>query len=139
MQTSCHRVASSPTAPLASLAGGLGAVLVPKCPLCLAAYGGALGTLGLGPTAHQWVVEPLIGAAVILSFGLVSTLSLRRGDVATFLVSALGATFVFAGRLALEQPAVTTVGALLLVAAALANTARCASPRAPDQPAARTH
>jgi hypothetical protein len=100
--------------------------------LCFAAYGGALGALGLGPAAHRWVVEPLIFAAVVLSFGLVSALALRRGHVATFLVSAAGAALVLAGRLALDQTSVTAVGALLLVGAALANSAQCGSAARPS-------
>lgn len=81
----------------ASLAGGLGAVLLPKCPLCFAAYGSALGALGLSPSSHQWLVEPLIAVAAVMSFGLVATLSIRRRDVVTPLVSAAGVLLVVAG------------------------------------------
>lgn len=109
----------------ASLAGSLGAVLLPKCPLCFAAYGGALGALGLSPAAHQWLVEPLIAVVAMGSFGLVATLSIRRRDVVTPLVSAAGVLLILAGRFALDGPAITAVGALLLVTAALANATSC--------------
>ena len=124
-------VASPRSAPSASLVGGLGAVLLPKCPLCFAACGSALGALGLGTTAHQWLVEPLIVAAVTLSFGLVLTPAVRRGDAITPLVSGLGVAFVLAGRFAFDLPAITGVGVALLVAAALANSARCRASHAP--------
>jgi hypothetical protein len=100
-------------------------VLLPKCPLCLAAYAGALGALGLSPAAHQWLVEPLIALTALGSFGLVATLSLRRRDVVTPVISAAGVLLVLLGRFALDGTAVTAGGALLLVAAALANAMSC--------------
>lgn len=117
--------AASRSASWASLAGGLGAVLLPKCPLCFAAYGSALGALGVSPGAHQWLVDVLLVLAVTASFGLVLALSLRRRDAVTPAVSAAGAVLVLGGRMALDAPAVTAVGAMLLVAAAVVNAVRC--------------
>lgn len=109
----------------AALAGGLGAVLVPKCPLCFAAYGSALGALGVSPSAYRPLVDVVLGLGVITSFAVVAALSARRRDAATPAVSAVGAVLVLAGRLLLEAPAVTAAGALVLVGAALVNAARC--------------
>ena len=120
--------AASRSASWASLAGGLGAVLLPKCPLCFAAYGSALG---VGPAAHQRLVDALLVLAVAASFGLVLALSVRRRDAVTPSVSAAGAVLVLAGRLALDVPAVTVAGAALLVAAAVVNSARCRRAEAP--------
>jgi hypothetical protein len=100
-------------------------VLLPKCPLCFAAYGGALSVLGLGSAAQHWLAELLIAVAVIGSFGLVLALAIRRRDAATPLVSAAGAALVLAGRFAFDTPGVAAVGAVLLVAAAMANSVRC--------------
>jgi hypothetical protein len=118
------------TASWTSFAGGLGAVLLPKCPLCLGAYGSALGALGLSPAVYRQAVEPFLACAVVMSFGLVSVLALRRRDVLVPAVSALGVVLVLIGRLALEQTAITTAGAALLVAAALWSAARCRSAHA---------
>ena len=103
---------------------------MPKCPACFAAYGSALAALGLAPVAHRWLVEPLITLGVIGSFGLVLGLAVPRRDAVTPLVSALGAALVLAGRFAFGRPAITAVGTVLLVAAALTNSAGCRVPRA---------
>lgn len=128
MRLSCPAVAPR-AGPWASLAGGLGAVLLPKCPLCFAAYGSALGAFGLG-SAHRWA-EPLVALTVMASFGVVLGLSVRRRDLRTPLVSGAGALLVLWGRFALETPAVTMAGAVLLVAAALVNSAVCRVPVRP--------
>jgi len=117
--------AVSRSASWASLAGGLGAVLLPKCPLCFAAYGSALGALGVSPGAHEGLVDVLLVLAVTVSFGLVLALSVRRRDAVTPAVSAAGGVLVLGGRMALDALPVTAVGAALLVAAAVVNAARC--------------
>lgn len=109
----------------ASLAGGLGALLLPKCALCAAAYGSALGALGLSPVLHSRVIEPLLAAAVAASVVTVGFLAVRRRDFVTPIVSAAGAVLVLAGRYSLERPLVTALGAALMLGAALANAARC--------------
>ena len=122
-----HARAASRSASWTSLAGGLGALLLPKCPLCFAAYGSALGALGVSPAAHERIVDVLLTLAVAASFGLVLALSWRRGDAQTPLASALGAALVLVGRLAFDRPTMTmtAAGAVLLVGAALVNSVRC--------------
>ena len=117
--------AASRSASWASFAGAFGAVLLPKCPACFAAYGGGLTALGLGPAARSPLVGPLLVAAVLASFSVVLVLSLRRGDAVTPLISAAGLASVLAGRLALDLPAVTAFGGVLMVGAAIANSALC--------------
>jgi hypothetical protein len=116
--------AAAHAASWASLAGGLGAVLLPKCPLCFAAYGSALGALGVGPAAGP-ILDALVALTVTVSLGTVLALSWARRDMATPLFSAAGAAGVLAGRVVLDAPAVTAAGAALLVAASLVNAVRC--------------
>jgi hypothetical protein len=101
------------------------AVVVPKCPACLAAYGSALAALGLGPIAGNRLVEALLAVTVLLSFGLVASLARRRGGLVAPVLSAAGVSLILAGRLAVGAVPLTLAGALLLVAAALANTVLC--------------
>lgn len=93
-----------------------------------------MGALGLSPSSHQWLVEPLIAGTAMVSFGLVAALSIRRRDVVTPVVSAAGVLLVLAGRFALDGPAITAVGALLLVAAALTNATSCRRSGSRSQP-----
>jgi hypothetical protein len=62
--------------PLLALGSGVGALLVPKCPLCIAAYLAPFGvTVGAAATAAG-LLRPLGGVLVALAFG--SILVLRR-------------------------------------------------------------
>ena len=115
----------SGVASLASFLGGVGSLLLPKCPLCFGAYGSGLAALGLSPAAQQGLVEGPLAAAVLASFGMVLAISWRRGDLLTPLVSAAGASLVLGGGLGWRRPELAAVGALLLVGAALANTVLC--------------
>src|SRR5262245_14362231 len=108
-------VVGARAASFASLVGGLGAILVPKCPVCFAAYASALTALGLAPGARFPWVEWLLGALVLASFGLVLALSVRRRDAVAALISGVGAALVFVGRFALDAPVMTAIGAVLLV------------------------
>jgi hypothetical protein len=109
----------------ASLAGGLGAVLLPKCPLCFAAYGAALGALGVSPAAYRPLVDTLVLLAVATSFGIVLALARGRRDALTPVISGIGAVLVLAGRVWLDMPAITAAGAMILTGGAIVNSIRC--------------
>ena len=109
----------------ASLAAGLGAVLLPKCPICFAAYGSGLTALGLGPVGQQRLAAPLLAIAALLSFALVLVLSLRRRDHVTPVASAAGTALLLGGAFAVHSPALVAAGSTLLVAAALVNSVLC--------------
>jgi hypothetical protein len=116
---------ASRSASWTSSVGGLGAVLLPKCPLCFAAYGSGLAALGVSPGVQSQLVDLFLAITVTASFVLVLALSVRRRDVFTPVVSGAGVILVLAGRLALGPTALTAVGAVLLVTAAVVNSVRC--------------
>ena len=124
MPTTTVLVASR-SASWTSSVGGLGAVLLPKCPLCFAAYGSGLAALGVSPAVQSQLIDLFLAFAVLASFVLVLALSLRRRDVFTPAVSGAGVILVLGGRMALDHTALTAVGAVLLVAAAVVNSVRC--------------
>jgi len=110
-------------------------VLLPKCALCATAYAAALGALGLSPSVHARILEPLLVLAVAGSFVMVASLAVRRRDFVTPALSGVGGALLLAGRYALDSPLLTAAGGAVMVAAALANAARCR--RAKLRPAAR--
>ena len=118
-------LAAARSASWASLAEGLGAVLLPKCPLCFAAYGGALGALGVSPAAYRPLVDVLVAVAVATSFGIVLALARGRRDALTPVISGVGAILVLAGRVWLDMPTITAAGAMVLTGAAIVNSIRC--------------
>ena len=118
-------LAAARSASWASLAGGLGAVLLPKCPLCFAAYGGALGALGVSPSAYRPLVDVLVVLAVATSFGIVLALARSRREALTPVISGVGAVLVLAGRAWLDVPAITAAGAMVLIGGAIMNSIRC--------------
>ena len=118
-------LAAARSASWASLAGGLGAVLLPKCPLCFAAYGGALGAVGVSPAAYRPLVDVLVVVAVATSFGIILALARGRRDALTPAISGMGAVLVLAGRVWLDVPTMTVAGAMVLTGGAIVNSIRC--------------
>jgi len=109
-----------------SLLGSLGAVLMPKCPLCFTAYFAAFSAFGWSPVIHRWLMNSVLGGSVVLSTGLVAWLGCRRGDHFTPVASGVGAILLLVGRLVLESTALSVVGAVVLSAAAVTNAIACA-------------
>lgn len=105
-----------------SSVGGLLAVLLPKglCPICVAASGGMLASLGLGFLLVEENVRWILG--VTLTIGLIGfALSARRHRRWwTLVVGVVAASTTMAGRLLLIEP-VLYGGMALLVGAMAAD------------------
>jgi hypothetical protein len=106
-----------------SLLPALGVALLPKCPLCWAAYTGAFASSGLGiaPERLAAVRWALVAALAVALAGILwRSVRLRRPGPAVAATLAVAA--VLAGRLALDSTAVTALGLVLLAATAVASS-----------------
>ena len=61
-----------------TLGSGLGAVLVPKCPLCFAAYLAPFGVTAGAASVGLALVRPLWGVLAVLALGLILVRNWRR-------------------------------------------------------------
>ncbi len=115
-----------------SSAGGMLAILIPKglCPICVAASGGMLASLGLGFLLVEENVRWILG--VTLTIGLIGfALSARRHRRWwTLATGVVAATATMTGRLLLNEP-VLYGGMVLLVGAMAADLWARRRPQAP--------
>jgi hypothetical protein len=101
-------------------------MVLPKCPLCVAAYLGVLGSLGASSWLRAAWGLPL--AAVLLSFALGALVlrAVRSGEYRPPLAGLAGAAALLAGKLAIDAPLVCWAGAALLTGASLWSVRRAA-------------
>lgn len=97
-------------------------ILLPKCPLCIAAWAGLFGAAGLDLATYQRWFLPFSGLLLAVSAWLV----IRRteGAVRIAVVSAEIAAIelILAGKLWLDSPGMAAAGGVILVIAAIAAT-----------------
>ncbi len=104
-------------------------VLLPKCPLCLAAYLGVLGSLGAGSWVHRAWGLPLGAALLALALGALALRALRSRDYRPALVGLAGAAALLGGKFVLDTPPLLYAGAAALAFASMWSV-RLASRRA---------
>ena len=91
------------------------------CPVCLAAYGGVLSTLGLGFVLTESVLAPLIVVFLFVGIASVARTTRSHGRAGPLSMIVAGSGAVVAGRLVWNAPAVMYVGIALVIAASLWN------------------
>ncbi|WP_437899547.1 hypothetical protein [Sorangium sp. So ce124] len=126
----CGRAAPSPrssgASTLARRAGrhlpllpAIALVLLPKCPLCVAAYLGIVGSLG----ASAWLRDawglPLGAGLLAFALGALVLRALASQDYRPMLAGLAGASAVLGGKFWLDAPPLLYAGALLLIGASL--------------------
>lgn len=97
--------------------------LLPKCPLCLGAYLGAVGCLGAVPWLSGGCGLLLEALVASLAVGAIAVRGARRGDSWAVLGGFTGCAVMLAGKVA-DARSVAIAGALLLGAAAVRSVAR---------------
>ncbi|HVT12414.1 MAG TPA: hypothetical protein VHE55_09115 [Fimbriimonadaceae bacterium] len=95
-------------------------VLLPKCPLCIAAWAALFGSVGLDlPTYQRWVIP--ISALLLAASAWIVVRGVRGKRRIAVLSAVLAAIeLILAGKLWLDSPAMTAAGSILFVGAALA-------------------
>ncbi len=95
-------------------------VLLPKCPLCIAAWAALFGGVGLDlPTYQRWI-SPV--SALLLAASAWMVVRGVRGKLRIAVLSSVLAAIelILAGKLWLDSPAITAAGGVLFMFAALA-------------------
>lgn len=100
---------------------GVIAAVLPKaaCPVCVAAYAGALSALGLGFLLTDRVLSPIIVVSLAVSVGSVGWNARRLHQPMPMYVAALGAVVVVCGRMVWSVPVAVYGGVVLLLGASL--------------------
>ncbi len=106
----------------ALLISSLALALAPKCPACLLAYAGLVGSASLSWSAYgiygAWML-PLTIVSLTLTVGAILFQSRREGSAAPAILALLGAAAIVAGRFWLHQKPFVYLGMAMLAGAAL--------------------
>ena len=105
----------------ASVGLGVLAALLPKCPLCWAAYGTMACTFGLAGILRWDRLFPAVVGLFLLNLLMLGRAARVSGRYAPFLLSLAGSLAVLAGRWGGARPPLAVLGSALLLASALWN------------------
>ncbi|MFB6373979.1 MAG: MerC family mercury resistance protein [Bradymonadaceae bacterium] len=109
------------TAVFGTVVGALSLIAIPKCPMCLTAYAGVLSAVGLGFLASAAVLEPLIGAMLVLQVGFVAWSTRSHRNPWPVVATVAGVLAVGLARWVLVSDPLLYVGAVAIIGAAAAN------------------
>jgi hypothetical protein len=107
------------------LMSSLALALAPKCPLCLLAYAGLVGSASLSWSAYgvygAWLA-PLTAVSLALTVGALAFQARTRGETGPALLALLASAAILAGKFWLHQKPLLYLGmAALLIAAVRAS------------------
>ena len=100
----------------------LGVLLLPKCPLCIAAYAGILGSLGAGSWLRAAAGAPLGAAFLSVTLGAMAVRATRTRRPGPLLAGAIGAAALLAGKFVFDSSLGLYAGVCLLVGASAWST-----------------
>jgi len=96
-----------------------GIALLPKCPLCFAAYLGLFASAGVPVWVTTLWGRPLTAILLALALAAIFVRSRRRGRYAPAMVALTGALLITAGKLTFNVTPVFFVGVSLLIVASM--------------------
>lgn len=106
-----------------ALLPALGVALLPKCPICVAAYLGVFGSLGAGAWLRSAWGLPLTSVCLLLAIAALGFRARRRRGFGPLLLGIAASATLLAGKFVLDpSPALVAAGAALLIAASVWNT-----------------
>lgn len=105
------------------LISSLALALAPKCPLCLLAWAGLLGSSvtlawSVSATYGQWL-EPITAACLALSAGGLAIQSWQRRRIGPAVLALIAAASIYAGKFHLDQKLLVYTGMATLAGAAV--------------------
>lgn len=104
-----------------SVLPALSLILLPKCPLCWAAYAGVASSLGIAAVPYQPWLLPALGGLTLLSLASMVCGARARNGLRPALLALAGLALVLAGKFVLEAPALLLAGLVMFAAAAAWN------------------
>ena len=95
---------------------------LPKCPLCLLAYAGVLGTLGLDPRLYRAWFLPLTLAFSTATLVVLAFRAQRRHGYGPFVVGFTAVSIILASKFYFDSMPLLYTGIVLLLAASIWNS-----------------
>jgi len=102
-----------------SLLPAAGLALLPKCPLCWAAYASIATGLGVAPAAGHRLILGLLAAALVAALAAVALRARAIADRRPLILAASSTAAVLLGRLALGSTVLVYLGLAVLAGAAV--------------------
>ena len=114
-----HPASRGALAPWLGTLAALGVALLPKCPICWAAYLSAFGVAGFGSIPYSPWLLPLLAAAVLVNLGSMWLRGRATGTLAPFWLAGVGTLLIAALKLGFPLPGAALAGVALTLAGSL--------------------